>query len=111
MDDFANRQTDGKPGAAFLFDHLSARTFGLIEDFLGGVRVETGPLLERQTVDGGARPDRDHAVAVLAENEGVDLRRRRLQAFGEIAAKARRVEHGAQADDALPGEAEPFDRE
>ena len=32
-----------------------------------------------------------------------DLRGRRLQPFGEIAAEARGVKHGAKADDALPG--------
>ena len=66
------------------------------------VGVEARPLFQRQTGDGGARPDRHHAVAVFAEDQRLHLRRRHLQAPGQVAAEAGRVELRAQADDALP---------
>ena len=41
---------------------------------------------------------------MFAEDEGIDLRRSRFQALGEVAAKTRGIEHGAQAKDTLPGQ-------
>ena len=58
----------------------------------------------RQAGHRGARPDGHHAVAVLAENEGLHLRRRHLQPAGQVAAKTGRVQLRAEADDALPGQ-------
>src|SRR5437764_269735 len=102
MDDFADRQADGETGAALLLDDLRSGAFGRIEDLLRRVGVEAGPLVERQAADGGARPDRRHAVAMFAEDEGIDLRRRRLQFLGEVAAETRGIEDRSQADHALP---------
>ena len=71
--------------------------------------VEAGPLLDRQPGDGGARPDRHHAVAVFAEDQGFHLRRRHLQSLAEIALEASRVEHRAQAEDAIRRQAGALD--
>ena len=77
----------------------------------GSVGREAGPLLQRQAGDGGARPDRHHAVAVFAEDQGLHLRRRHLQAAGQVAAEAARVELRAQAEDALPRQAGALHRQ
>ncbi len=61
-------------------------------------RVPARELLERQAGGLGRRPDRHHAVAVLAQDQGRDLRRRQLERLGDQAAKPRRVELGSQAD-------------
>jgi hypothetical protein len=61
-------------------------------------RLTSRGLLQRQAADRGARPDRHHAVAVLAEDQGVDLRRRDVQFLRDQAAEANRVELRPQAD-------------
>ncbi len=52
------------------------------------------------------RPDGDHAVAVLAEDRGRDLRRRELERLGDQAPEPGRVELRPQADHLRRGQAE-----
>ena len=77
--------------------------------FCPGVTV--GQPGKRKTVHCGAGPDRDHRVAVFAEDEGSYLRGRQLQFLGNEALKAGGVEHRAQTDDLLPRETGILDRQ
>ncbi len=63
------------------------------------VAFQPGILLERQPGGLRRRPDRHHAVAVLAQDQGRDLRGRQLERLGDQAAKPGRVELRSQADD------------
>src|SRR5262249_17989081 len=111
LDDVANRDANSEAGTALQFDDFRPAALRLLKDFLLKLRREAGELFERQPVDGRARPDWHHAVPVLAEDQGIDLRRRQLELAGDEAAEARRVELRAQADDALPGQTDPLHRE
>src|SRR5690348_16705363 len=109
MDDFADGQADGETGAALELDDLGAGGLGVVETFVLNGRIKAGPLFEGQAGDGGTGPDGDHAVAVFAEDQGVYLRGRHLEAAREITAEAGGVELGAKAEHALPGQAGIFD--
>ena len=82
LDHFLNRQSDGKARAALLLDHFGARALGAREQLAGQVRRPAGKLFQRQAGHGGAGPDRHHAVAMLAQDQRLDLRRRRRRAAG-----------------------------
>src|SRR5262249_11574894 len=110
MHDFADRDADREAGTPFELDDRGAGGLGRVEDFLADFRAPIGPLVERQAADGGARPDWRHTVAVLAEDEGFDLRWRHAQRLGQVTLKAGGVEHRAKADDAFGRQAGVLDR-
>ena len=92
VDDLADRQADGEARPPLELDHLGAAAAGPCEQGLGGGGVPARELLERQAGGLGGRPDRHHAVAVLAEDQGRDLSRRELESLGDQAAEPGRVE-------------------
>ena len=55
--------------------------------------------------DGGVAGERDHGVAVAAEDEGSDVFDADVELLGDEGAEAGRVEHAGHADDALAIEA------
>ena len=92
-------EADGEPRAPLELDDLGAAA---LVSWRRGRRpcVEVQPGNFSSGRPGGlrGRPDRDHAVAVLAEDRGRDLRRRQLERLGDQAAEPGRVELRAQAD-------------
>ena len=111
FDDFLNRQADGEAGAPFLLDHFGARALGAREQFAGQIGVPAGEFFQRQAGQRGARPDRHHAVAMFAQDQGLDLRGRHVELGGDQAAKADRVELRAQADHLAGRQVEPLGRQ
>ena len=98
MDHLGNRDSDSKAGAGFLFDHLSAGGLGAGEGVLPKLGGVAGIFFQRQAADAGARPDRHHAVAVLAEDDRGDLGGGGLEIEGQQTAEPQRVEQRAEAD-------------
>ena len=74
MDDFADRDADGEARASLELDHLGTAAAGAGEDRVGDGGIPARELLERQAGGLGRRPDRHHAVAVLAQDQGRHLR-------------------------------------
>ncbi len=103
MNDLPDRKSHGKARPAFELDELRSSRLGLFKNFPLNDRTEAGPLLQRKAGYRGARPDRHHAVAVLAEDECLDLSGRNTQAAGQVTAESRRVELRPEANDLLPG--------
>src|SRR5687768_11225167 len=102
MNYLADGQSDGEPGAALALDDGRASRLRLVEHLATDLLVEARPLFQRQSSDARARPDWHHAVAMLAEEESVDLRWWHLQSPSKVATESRRVQLSPQADDALP---------
>ena len=69
-----------------------------VKERFGEAGIPAGKFLERQAGGLGRRPDRHHAVAVLAQDQGRHLRGRQLERFGDQAAEPGGVELSAQAD-------------
>ncbi len=106
-----NGDADGEAGAPLLLDHFRAGALGAREQLGGEVRREAGIFLQRQAGGRGAGPNGDHAVAMLAEDQSGNLRRRGVQSGGDQAAKANRIELRAEADDLRQRQIEPFVRQ
>jgi hypothetical protein len=105
VDDIADGDAHGPTRAAFAFDHFGAAAFGALEDrVLEGGRA-FGQARQRQAVDGGAGPDRNHRIAVLAQDQRLDLRRGQLEFLGDERTETRGVKHRAQAINLVPGQA------
>ena len=108
VDDFFDGHADGPTGAAFAGDDFGAALLRALENFRLERGSDAGEFQQREAVHRGRRPDRQHAVAVFAEDHGAHLRGGELQFRGDERAEARAVEHGAETDDLLPREAEAF---
>src|SRR5207249_1520898 len=92
VDDITNGDTDGPTGAALAFDDFRAAALGAFEDRVLKSRSALGQPGQRQAVDGGARPDGHHRVAVFTEDEGFYLSGRQLEFVSDQRAKAGSVE-------------------
>ena len=65
--------------------------------------------LERQAASLGGRPDRHHAVAVLAQDQARHLGGRNVDRFGDQAAEPCGIELSSQPDDLAGRQIEPLD--
>src|SRR5438093_1470373 len=81
MDDVADGDADGVACAAFLFKDFSAAVFRALENGVLDAGRAVGEAGEKETVDSRGGPDGEHGVAVLAEDERLDLRGREFQLF------------------------------
>ena len=106
VDDFADRDADGEARAPFELDHLGTTAASAGEERVGDAGIPAGESLERQAGGLGRRPDRHHAIAVLAQDQGRHLGGRELELFGDQAAKPGGVELGSQADHLAGGQVE-----
>ncbi len=66
---------------------------------------------QRQPVDRRAGPDRRHRIAVLAQDQRLDLRRRQLEFLRDQRAEPRRVQHRAEAIHLIPRQSRPAQRQ
>ncbi len=80
-----------KPAPPFFLMTSAPEPLVRVNSSLARCGVPAGKLLQRQAADRGARPDRHHAVAVLAEDQRLDLRRRGARAAAAIRLRKRIV--------------------
>jgi hypothetical protein len=104
-DDLGQGHGHAEAGGALVADDVVGRAADLFED-LGAAVDEIALAADRAVVVHGQaahvreRPGREFAVAVLAEDGGVDVHGGDAAVFGEEPAEARGIQHGAGAEDA-----------
>src|SRR5258705_6642141 len=108
MNNVADSYPHGPARASLSLNDLSAAAFSSLENRILKSRRAFRQSSQRQTVHGGARPDGNHGITMLAEDERLDLGRRQLQFISDQRAKARGVEHCAQPIDLLPRQTKPL---
>ena len=86
-----------------MLDDLCAAVAGALDD--GFEAVFRDQLGDRDAGDGGVARQRNHGVAVAAEDEGGDVLDADVQLLGDEGAEAGGVQHAGHADDALAIEA------
>ena len=106
MDHLGNRNPHGEARPRFLLDHLGARGLGPLEDLFAEPVGEAGKLLKRQPGDARATPNGHHAVAVLPEDQRLELRGRRSEPHRQQAAEAERIEERSEANHTAGGQGE-----
>lgn len=111
INDFFDCHADGPSGAAFARDDFGAALLRALENFRLESGGDAGEFQQRETVHCGRGPDGQHAVAMFAEDHGAHLRRGEIEFRGDERAETGAVEHGAETDDLLPGQAQTFDGE
>lgn len=111
FDDFFDGDTDGAAGSAFLGDDGGAGFFRFVEEFGSELVGESRDRGDVDTADGGATPDGDHGVSVLAKDEGFDVGGSDLEVVGEEGAEAGGVEDGAKTEDLGDGDEAGLDGE
>ena len=111
IDDGADGGSDSPAGTALAGNDFSSGLFRAFENLILPARRNVFELGEREAGDAGGRPDREHGVAVFAEDQSVDLRRSDAEGFRDESVEAGGVEHGSQAQDLLCGQTQEFNGE
>src|SRR5256885_1940464 len=101
MDDVADGNADRVACAAFFLEDFSAAIFGAFENGILEAGRAVRQAREEKTVYGRGRPNRQHGIAVLAQDEGFDLSGGELEFLRDKGTETRSVEHGAKAIDLL----------
>lgn len=106
--DARERVADAEGGVAFAFDDVVGGVAGThkhLVDLCVNIRVAGGFRLkqsgEGNTTDGAGGQHRQFGVAVLADDVGVHRRGSDVEVLAQVVAPARRIQHGACADDLI----------
>ena len=82
MDHISNRNAYRPPCPALFLQYLRTTVPGPLEDAVLKTGRTLGQPGQQETVDSGRRPNRQHRIAMLSENQGFDLTWRQIEFLG-----------------------------
>src|SRR4051794_21389684 len=96
MDNIADCNADSPTRSAFLLDHFGATALGALENSVLKARRAFRQPSQRQAIDRGARPNRQHGVTMFTEDKRLHLHGSELELIRDEGAETRCIKHCAQ---------------
>ena len=110
VDDLADGDPDGITGSTFAGDNFCAALLRALEDLRLERGRNSGELRERKSAHRGGRPDRQHGVAVLAEDDRAELCGREVERAGDERTEAGGIKDRAEPENLRSWQAGLLDR-